>query len=226
MTLRLTTASALVVLFLVSLPAFAGKLPSGTEMTVRLEREILPGSKHPENFSALLSYPVFVDGREVLPAGCRVEGEVRGSKNHIQLSPRYIYLPGGQRLDFNAAVREIDRKKLRAEEKEGTIGPGGGQGGAARQAASGALTGAAIGSMTGSAKAAGIGAAVGVVAVLIGSKVASRSSTSVIPAGTQLTLSLARPLELPDDLSSAAATFESRPAEPEDRRPVLRRNPQ
>ena len=227
MTRHLAAAAILVVLFLVSLPAFAGKLPSGTEMTVRLEREILPGSKHPENFSALLSYPVFVDGREVLPAGCRVEGEVRGSKNHIQLSPRYIYLPGGQRLDFNAAVRDIDRKKLRAEEKEGTIGPSGGRGGGVGQAAQVALTGAAIGSMAGgSAKAAGIGAAVGVAAVLIGSKVASRSSTSVIPAGTQLTLSLARPLELPDDLSAAAATFESRPAEPEDRRPVLRRNPQ
>lgn len=193
---------------------------------MRLETELRPGSKHPERFSALLSYPVFVDGREVLPAGSRVEGEVRGSKNRVQLSPRWLVLPGGQRLDFNAAVREIDRARLRAEEKEGTIGPGGSKADTARQAASVALTGAAIGSMAGgSGKSAGIGAAIGVAAVLIGSKVASRSNPSVIPAGTQLTLSLARPLEIPDHLNQAPA-LESRPSDPEERRPVLRRRDQ
>ena len=84
-----------------------GTLPDGAApyvLTVRLETEIDPGSKNTEQFSAVLSYPVFVEGREVLPAGSRVEGEVRGSKKRIVLSPQHITVPCGQRMDFNAAT--------------------------------------------------------------------------------------------------------------------------
>ena len=205
------------------LPASAEKLPSGTELTLRLETEVAPDRNTSQNFSALLSYPVFVQGREVLPAGSRVEGEVRGSKKKIVLSPRYLFLPDGQRVYFNAAVKEIDRKRLRAEEKEGTIQGKGSGADAARQAAEIGMTGAAIGAMsTGSAKGMGIGAGAGVAAVLIGRKIANRNKATYIPAGTQLTVSLSRPLDVPDNATSAQAS-EKRSADPDDRRPILRR---
>ena len=218
---------AVIVLLLVvalgALPAPAVTLQPGTEIVVRLENEVVPGRKSLERFSALVVYPVFADGQEVLPAGSEVEGQVRASKKRIQLSPRTLILPNGRRLDFNAAVEAIDRKRLRAEAKEGTIGRSGGNGDAAREAAQMGMSGAAIGAMTtGSAKGAGIGAAAAVAAVLIGRKIAGSRAPTVIPAGTQLTLSLARPLEIPDGLSEAPVS-EKRPRDPDDRRPILRR---
>ena len=207
------------------LPAFGERLPSGTELTLRLENEVVPDSSRNQHFSALISFPVFAEGREVLPAGSRVEGDVRGNKKKVVLSPRYLILPDGQRVPFNAGIKDIDRKKLKTDEKEGTIGQKGSGADASRQAAEVAMTGAAIGAMsTGTAKGTGIGAAAGAAAVLIGRKVASRGRSTVIPAGTQLTVSLSRPLELPDNIASAEAS-EPRSADPDDRRPVLRRQP-
>jgi hypothetical protein len=224
---RLPVAVFLLAGCLAGLPVFAERLPSGTEMTLRLDNEVVPGSSRTQHFSALVSYSVFAGGREVLPAGSRVEGEVRGDKKHVMLSPRYLISPGGQRIDFNAAIKAIDRKKLRAEEKEGTISPRGQSGGATQQAAEIGATGAIIGAMsTGTAKGAGIGAAAGVAAVLIGRKVAGRGRTAVIPAGTQLTVSLSRPLDLPDTAAAAPAqdpAQRDRTDDPSDRRPVLRR---
>jgi len=207
------------------LPAFGERLPSGTELTLRLENEVAPDSSRNQHFSALISFSVFAEGREVLPAGSRVEGDVRGNKKKVVLSPRYLILPDGQRVPFNAGIKDIDRKKLKADEKEGTIGQKGSGADAARQAAEVGMTGAAIGAMsTGTAKGTGIGAAAGAAAVLIGRKVAGRGRSTVIPAGTQLTVSLSRPLELPDNVASARAP-EPRAADPDDRRPVLRRQP-
>lgn len=213
----------LLVLALGALPVWAVTLQSGTELTVRLETEVVPGDKSPDRFSAVLMYPVFVDGREVLPAESRVEGEARGSKKRVQLSPRTLILPNGRRLEFNAAVRAIDRKRLRAEQKEGTIRRSGSKADTVREAAQVGATGAIIGTMaTRSGKGAGIGALAGVAAVLISRKVAASRTPTVIPAGTQLTLSLARPLEIPDGLNEAAAD-EPHPRHPDDRRPILRR---
>lgn len=207
------------------LPAFGERLPSGTELTLRLENEVAPDSSRNQHFSALISIAVFAEGREVLPAGSRVEGDVRGNKKKVVLSPRYLILPDGQRVPFNAGIKDIDRKKLKADEKEGTIGQKGSGADAARQAAEVGMTGAAIGAMsTGTAKGTGIGAAAGAAAVLIGRKVAGRGRSTVIPAGTQLTVSLSRPLELPDSVAAAQAP-EPRGTDPDDRRPVLRRQP-
>ncbi len=204
------------------LPARAETLPSGTDLVVRLEGDVRPG-KTGDHFSAELAYPVFANGREMIPAGSRVEGRVRGSKKAVVLSPDELILPDGKRVDFNAAVREIDRKHLRAEEREGMIEGGGNRADAARQAAEIGMTGAGVGVMTtGSVKGMGIGAAAGVAAVLLGRKIAGRHHSTVIPSGTQLTLSLTRPLDLPDYAGDANAP-ERRPADPEERRPILRR---
>ena len=217
-----TTLFAIAVAGAAATSARAANLPAGTGLTVRLDNEVAPGDKHSQQFQATLSNSVFVAGQEVLPMGSRIEGEVRGSEKSVVLSPRYLYLPGGKRLDFNAAVREIDGKQLKADEKEGTIEKQGDGADAARQAAQVGMAGAGVGAMsTGSAKGMGIGAAAGAGAVLIGRKIAGRRSGAVIPAGTQLTLNLTRPLELPDNADSLTQTA---PTDSEDRRPVLRRD--
>jgi hypothetical protein len=219
--LALSTA-VLACLLAPALPALAEKLPSGTEMVLRLSTDINPGKKTSEDFRGELAVPVFVNGHEVLPAGTRVEGEVRGDKQRVILSPRYLYLPGGQRVDFNAAVKDIDRKKLRAEEKEGTIQNQGSGADAARTAAEVGMMGAGVGAMsTGTAKGMGIGAAAGVAAVLIGHKVANSRKTTYIPAGTQLTFNLSRPIDVPDNIAQMPPSDQAR--DPDDRRPILHR---
>src|ERR1700730_8305442 len=106
------------------LPVRAETLPSGTEITIRLEQDARPGnknskdSKNSEKFSGTLAFPVFSNGREVVPAGSRVEGEIRGDKKAIFLSPRHLILPDGRKLDFTATVSAVDASRLKADQKE------------------------------------------------------------------------------------------------------------
>lgn len=216
------TAAVIVAVVAGAMPIRADQIPSGTEIKIRLENEVAPDSKRGDTFSAVLDYPVFVDGKEMLPAGTRIEGDVRGNKKKLVLSPRNITLPGGQKVPFNAAVSDITGKKLKAEEKEGAVSQSGSKADAARQAAEIGAMGGMIGVMTtGTAKGMGVGAAAGAAAVLIGRGIAGRHHGTVIPAGTQLTLNLSRSLEIPDNAAQTAAT----PGSNDSDRPVLRRNP-
>ncbi len=207
------------------LPMRAETLPTGTEMVIELESAVQP-AKNGEPFSATLAFPVFAGGREVVPMGTRIDGEIRGTKKEVFLSPRHLLLPDGRQVDFTATVSKIDNQHLEAEQKEGTIEERGSGGAAAQQAGEIAITGAQVGAMTtGTAAGAGMGAAVGVAAVLIGRQIAGHHHSMVIPAGTQLTLNLTQSLEIPEDAAAAS----SRPSEDHaagqgDRRPVLRRS--
>ncbi|MBI2817303.1 MAG: hypothetical protein HYX72_10215 [Acidobacteria bacterium] len=220
-------ALAFIVSFLLSaLPMRAEVLPSGTKLIVRLDREVDPTSKKQQQFSASVAFPVFANDHQVVPAGSRVEGEVRGSKKAIVLSPRHLILPDGRKVDFNASVGEIEHRKLIAQQKEGTIErKGGSTGETVKQAGEIGLTGAGIGAMTtGSLKGMGIGAAAGVAAVIIGRKIAGRNhSSTIIPAGTQLTLDLNKPASVPDNLGDMAPQ-EMKIPDRRDQRPILRRH--
>lgn len=199
-------------------------LPKGTQIVVRMDKDVERDENKKQTFTASLAYPIFIHGREAVPAGTRIEGDVRGSKKTIFLSPRRLVLINGQKIDFNASVAEISNKKLKAQQKEGTIEKKGGDAGAATQQAGEMGTeGAIIGAMsTGTLAGAGIGAAIGVGAVLIGRQIAGRGGSTVIPAGTQMTLNLNIPLDVPDEVEDAQAP-EPKFTDREDRRPILRR---
>ena len=206
-------------------PLAAETIPSGTELVIRLDRQVEPRSKDQKEFSASLALPVFSGGREVVPVNSRIEGEVRGSSKEIFLSPRTLILPDGRRVEFTATVSAISNKKLKADGSEGTIQESGTAGQTAKQAGEIGVTGAEIGAMsTGTAMGAGIGAAAGVAAVIIGRKIAGHHHTTVIPAGTQLTLNLSQALEIPDDAANPAPpASEDRGGDHRDARPILRR---
>ncbi len=195
----------LVVLVLSAGFACAGTIPAGTDLVVRLEYsvETAKKGKYPETFEAWLSAPVVLNGREMLPLGTVVKGEVRGNKKQVMLIPKQLNLPDGRRLPFNASVRALDRVDLELEEKEGTISASGRKADATRETAKGAETGAAVGlATTGRAKDMAIGAAVGAGAVLVGRRITKPYHGPLIPFGTQLTLTLNRPLEVPDRVTT------------------------
>ena len=199
-------------------------LPKDTQIVVRLDKDVQRDENKKQTFTASLAYPIFIHGREAVPAGTRIEGDVRGSKKTIFLSPRRLVLINGEKIDFNASVAEVSNKKLKAQAKEGTIEKKGGDAGAATQQAGEMGTeGAIIGAMsTGTWAGVGIGAAAGVGAVLIGRQIAGRKGSTVIPAGTQMTLNLNIPLDVPDEVEDAKAP-EPKFTDREDRRPILRR---
>lgn len=221
--------SVALLFFFAALPVCAETLPSGTDITIRLDRDVKPSgknskdSKNTEKFSGTLAFPVFSNGREVVPAGSRVEGEVRGDKKSIFLSPRHLILPDGRKLDFTATVSAVDATRLKAEKNEGVIEGSANTGEAVQQAGQIGTEGAIIGALsTGTWTGMAVGAAVGVGAVVVGRKVAGMGKGTVIPAGTQLDLNLNQPLEIPESAIGAQAaqeTFSNR----EDRRPILRR---
>ena len=201
----------------------AETIPSGTKLIVRLDRYIERSDKYDQQFRASLAFPAFANGHEILPAGSRVEGEVRGSKKAIVLSPRRLVLPDGRKIDFNASVEQIENSRLKAQDKEGTIEQKGSAGEAVKQAGEIGIMGAEVGAMsTGSAQGMGIGAAVGVAAVIIGRKIAGRRHSTTIPAGTQLTLNLNKSIEVPDSIAEAKPV-EMHVSDRADRRPTLRR---
>jgi hypothetical protein len=222
MSQRFQSVVMLAILFS-AVPLSAETLPSGTKMVVRLDKDIEPDGKTKQKFSASLASSVFVDGREVVPLGSRIVGDVRGSKKTVVLSPNSLILPNGQKIDFYASVEGISNKSLEAQSKEGTIERKGDTGGAVQQAGEMGTTGAVIGAIsTGTLEGAGIGAAAGVGAVIIGRKVAGMGKTTVIPAGARITLSLNRPVEIPDNAADAKAP-EPQFSNREDQRPILRR---
>ena len=117
-----------------ALPLSAETLPSGSRIVVRLDKDIEPDGKTKQKFSATLASSVFVDGHEVVPMGSRIEGDVRGSRKTVVLSPNRLILPNGQKIDFYASVEGISNKNLEAQSKEGTIERKGDTGGAVQQA--------------------------------------------------------------------------------------------
>jgi hypothetical protein len=192
---------ALAALVLAATSAPAGTIPAGTDLVVRLEEnvETAKKGKYPETFSAWLIQPVIVDGKQMLPAGTVVKGEVRGDKKHVLLAPKQLWLPDGRRLAFNASVRALDRASLTLDEREGTISRQGAKADAVRDTAEGAASGAAeTYATTGRGKDTAIGAAVGAGAAIARRKIlTSRNPSPIIPIYTQLTLTLNRPLEVP-----------------------------
>jgi hypothetical protein len=97
-------------------------------------------------------------------------------------------------------VRALDRADLELEQKEGTITERGAKADTVRDVAQGAVIGASAGYETmGRGKDTAIGAAVGAGAVLVGKKINAPKDGAFIPFGTQLTLTLNRPLEVPDN---------------------------
>src|SRR6266478_10022797 len=101
---RIAKIALVFTLFPRALALWAETLPKDTQIVVRLDKDVERDENKKQTFTASLAYPIFVHGREAVPAGTRIEGDVRGSKKTIFLSPRRLVLINGQKIDFNASV--------------------------------------------------------------------------------------------------------------------------
>jgi hypothetical protein len=187
--------------------------------------------------------PVFVDEQEVLPIGGIVEGTVVrvqepgriSGKAEMQLRPEKITLPSGDVLPLSASITGGSAGANSAvDSEEGTISASGTEGMDVRGTAGGATTGAILGAVIADQSGAsiGTGAAIGagaIVAVALIRQLFKRGNDAELPAGSEISLQLNRPLsfnptmqEVPPEPPRHAEPGTSR----EDRRPELRRQEQ
>lgn len=177
-------------------------VPAGTALIVRLDTTLATFSNKPgDPFQARLTQPLVVNGQTLIPAGATVEGRVTkvteprriSGKPTIGILPEAVILPTGERyyldatlVDTNIHGTDVNQEgqfKGSGHDRHDTIETGAGTAG-------GMLVGGLIGGGPGVL----IGGAVGATSTTVHWLVEHRSAT--LPAGTELTLELNRPLTM------------------------------
>jgi hypothetical protein len=177
-------------------------VPAGTALMVRLDTTLATFSNKPgDPFRGSVSQPVIVNGETIIPAGSTVEGRVTkvneprrfAGKPTIGILPEAVILPTGERYFLDASLTDTNIQgsdvnlegqfKGSGHDRHDTIEQGGG-------AAAGMVVGGIVGGPAG---------------ILVGGLIGGGGTTAhwlakhrsaTLPAGTQLTLELNRPLAM------------------------------
>ena len=186
-------------------------VPAGTALMVRLDTTLATFSNKPgDPFQGKLTQAVVIDGKTMIPVGAIVEGRVTkvseprriSGKPTIGILPEAVILPTGERyfLDATLVDTNIRGTDVNAEgqfkgtghDRRDTLETGGGTAG-------GMLIGGLVG---------------GPVGVVVGGAIGAGSTTghwlskhrsATLPAGTQLTLELNRPMNMTTQAGSGGS---------------------
>jgi hypothetical protein len=177
-------------------------VPAGTTLMVRLDTTLATFSNRVgDPFQAKITQAVVVNGSTLIPVGATVEGRVTkvneprriSGKPTIGILPEAVILPTGERYFLDATLVDTNIKgtdvsaegqfKGTGHDRRDTLELGGGTAG-------GMLVGGLIGGGPGIL----IGGAVGASATTVHWLSKHRSAT--LPAGTELTLELNRPMAM------------------------------
>src|SRR6266567_5936702 len=177
-------------------------VPAGTALMVRLDTTLATFSNRVgDPFQAQVTQAVVVNGATLIPVGARVEGRVTkvseprriSGKPTIGILPEAVILPTGERYYLDATLTDTNihgsdvshegQFKGEGHDRHDTLETGGGTAG-------GMLVGGLIGGGPGIL----IGGAVGATATTVHWLAKHRSAT--LPAGTELTLELNRPMTM------------------------------
>ena len=191
-------------------------VPAGTALMVRLETTLATFSNRVgDPFRGSITQAIVVNGATVIPAGATVEGRVMklseprriSGKPTIAILPEAVILPTGERYYLDATLTDTNipgtdvntegQFKGSGHDRRDTIEQGGGTAG-----------GMLIGGLIGGGPGVLIGGAVGATSTTVHWLTKHRSAT--LPAGTQLTLELNRPLTMNPITATAAPNGGSR----------------
>jgi hypothetical protein len=186
-------------------------VPAGTALMVRLDTTLATFSNRAgDPFQGRITQAVMVNGNTVIPAGATVEGRVTkvseprriSGKPTIGILPETVIMPNGERFFLDATLTDTNipgtdvnsegQFKGSGHERRDQLEVGGG-------AAGGMLIGGLVG---------------GPVGVLVGGVIGAGSTTghwlarhrsATLPAGTQLTLELNRPLAMTTQVANGGS---------------------
>lgn len=201
-----------------TLSAQTPAVPAGTALIVRLDTTLATFSnKAGDPFRCSVAEPVVVNGQTVIPVGAMVEGRVTrvseprriSGKPTIGILPEAVILPTGERYYLDATLTDTNIKgsdvnnegqfKGSGHDRRDTVEQGGGTAG-------GMLIGGLVGGPVGMVVGGAIGAG-GTTGHWLG-----KHRAAVIPAGTQLTLELNRPMSMTNSAVPTPAVTTAAPS--------------
>jgi hypothetical protein len=187
-------------------------VPAGTVLMVRLETTLATFSNRPgDPFRGSINQPVVVHGQTLIPAGAEVEGRVTkvseprriSGRPTIGILPEAVIFPNGQRYYLDATLTDTNipgtdvngegQFKGSGHDRRDTVETGGG-------VAGGMLIGGLVGGPPGILVGGLIGAGSGSGFWL------SKHRSAILPAGTELTLELNRPMTMNSNAANPATT--------------------
>src|SRR5258708_950552 len=202
MTKSIAALSSILLLATMAAAQTNSPVPAGTALMVRLDTTLATFSNRVgDPFQGRLTQAVVLNGKTLLPAGATIEGRVTkvseprriSGKPSIGILPEAVILPTGERyfLDATLIDTNIPGSDVSAEgqfkgsghDRRDTLETGGGTAG-----------GMLIGGLIGGGPGILIGGAVGAGSATAHWLAKHRSAT--LPAGTELTLELNRPLTM------------------------------
>lgn len=176
-------------------------LPAGTALKVKLERNLSTfSSKAGDPFSARVTQAVQLEGKTVIPVGTTVEGRVTrvseprriAGKPTIAIFPETVVLPNGERLMLNASLVDTSLRGGTDVNDEGQFKGAGHDGKDLTEIGMGTGGGMLVGGLAGGGKGVLIGGMVGATATV--AHWLGKHRSAMIPAGTELTMELTRPM--------------------------------
>lgn len=176
-------------------------VPAGTAVMVKLQTTLATFSNKPgDPFQGQVTQPVVVDGKTLIPAGATVEGRVTkvseprriSGKPTIGILPEAVILPTGQRYFLDATLVDTNLGRGTDVNEEGQFKGSGQDRKDQLEIGGGAAGGMLIGGLVGGGPGLLIGGAVAGTATTV--HWLSRHRSAILPAGTELTLELNRPL--------------------------------
>jgi hypothetical protein len=185
-------------------------IPAGTALMVKLETTLATFSNKPgDPFQARLTHPVVLNGRTLIPAGATVEGRVTkvteprriSGKPTLGILPEAVVLPTGERLFLDATLVDTNLRGGTDVNNEGEFKGSGHDRRDEIETGGGTAGGMLIGGLIGGPPGILIGGVVG--AGSTGVHWLSKHRSATLPAGTELTLELNRPLAMTTSVANS-----------------------